>query len=155
MGTYGDYVNFLEELCRVFDRLGEIEGKKVEAVQRKDLDALNACMKEEQALSLALRGYEARREELLRALGLLGVPLREVPRHCPADQRQAVSQAVERTLRAYQVLTSAQEPARLLLEQRLRLIDGELQRRGMDPEDGAAPAPFGGRRPSAGTDIKV
>ena len=154
MHTYTDYLQFLQELCQTLHRLAELAGKKVEAVRGRDLAALQTCMNQEQALSLTLRGQEHKRLAILQDLGLGDIPLRETPRRCPPEQRRAVSDAVERTLRAWQVLKSAQEPARLLLESRLRLIEGELQRRGLEDEL-SAPSPAGGRQSPHRTDIKI
>ena len=36
--------------------------------------------------------------------------------------------------RQYRILSSAQEPSRILMESRLRLIEEELQRRGLEEE---------------------
>ena len=153
MRTYADYLHFLSGLCQLFAQLTAIEEKKAEAVRQRDLDALNECMKQEQAVSLSLRGHEQRRREILQDLGLQNIPMREVPRHCPPEQRQAVSDAVEQVLRAHQVLSSAQASARMLLENQLHLTEKELQRRGVDPDD--IPPLSGRRQGAAGTDITI
>ena len=40
----------------------------------------------------------------------------------------------ERLINQYRILSSAQEPSRILMESRLRLIEEELQRRGLEEE---------------------
>ena len=111
-------------------------------------------MKREQALSLALRGLERRREPLLASLGLAGTSLRDLPQQCSPEHRGETARAVEKVLRSYQVLQSAQGAARTVLEGRLRQVEGELERRGLDPEE--PPLPPGARRSGQGhTDWKV
>ena len=151
---YTEYLTFLEELGQVFDQMVQIEGDKTAAVRRRDLAALEACMKQEQAMSLTLRGQEQKRQKILAALGLRDVPLREMPDRCPPEYRGQTIQAVDALMRKYGVLKSAQEPARVLLESRLRLTEQELDRRGLDPkeEQVSAAVPRWGRNH---TDFKV
>ena len=149
---YPELLRFLEELDGALTSLTALQDEKRAAAQ--DLDGLNACMKREQALSLALRGLERRREPLLASLGLAGTALRDLPQRCPPEHRGETARAVEKVLRSYQVLQSAQGAARTVLEGRLRQVEGELERRGLDPEE--PPLPPGARRSGQGhTDWKV
>ena len=131
---YQDYLRLLQDLCRELDTLAQVERDKASAVREHDLDALNACMKREQAVTLALRGLDQKRERLLSALELSGVSLREMPRRCPAEYREETRRAVERVLNCYEVVRSSQEPARVLLESGLRQVEEELRRQGVEPE---------------------
>ena len=132
--SFSDYLRFLTELGEVFDQLSGIEQDKVAAVQAGSLDRLNECIRREQALSLKLKGCEQRQKRMLEELGLSHVPLRELSRHCPPELQGETQRTAEQLLRKYQVLRSAQEPARILMETRLHGIEQELQRRGMDLE---------------------
>ena len=149
---YADLLHLLVELEGSLKRLTAIQEEKRAKLQ--DLHGLNDCMKREQALSLSLRGMESKREKLLSALGLEGVPLRELPRRCPPEHRAETNRAVEQVLRQYEVLQSAQGAARAVLEGRLRQVEGVLRQRGVDPEEDQLPAV---RRPKerGHTDLKV
>ena len=94
-------------------------------------------MKQEQVISLSLRGLEQKREKLLQALGLSGVSLLELDRHCQPEHRAAVSQAAEGLRKQYQLLYSAQQAARTVVEKDLRAVNRELERRGLlsEPDD--------------------
>ena len=72
MGTmdYTTYQQLLEELGGELEQLITIQNQKIQAVRAHDLDQLNDCMKQEQAISLALRGLEQRRDKLVQELGL-------------------------------------------------------------------------------------
>ena len=70
MVDFSEYLNFLEELEHTLQQLVDVEQKKSAAVSARDLDALNDCMKREQAFSMTLKGFEQKRARLLAALGL-------------------------------------------------------------------------------------
>ena len=121
MVDFSEYLNFLEELEHTLQQLVDVEQKKSAAVSARDLDALNDCMKREQAFSMTLKGFEQKRARLLAALGL-------------EEHREAARRISERLINQYRILSSAQEPSRILMESRLRLIEEELQRRGLEEE---------------------
>ena len=123
------YFSFLTQLRQALDALAALEQKKIQAVQAGDLAALDECMKKEQVATLDLRGRERKRAELLRRLGLEQVPLRELPNHCPPEYKGQALEISQQVLRSYQVLSSAQEAARTLMESNLRHIQKELDRR--------------------------
>ena len=122
---YSDYLALLSELCQLFDQISHVEQQKIDAVQGHALDELNEAMKREQALTLALRGCEQKRETLLTGLGLTGISLRDMPSHCPPEYRAETSRMVEQVLKG---------SARTLTELELRRVDGELARRGVEPD---------------------
>ena len=132
--SFSDYLHFLDGLGEIFDQLCVIEQDKVSAVRAGSLDKLNECIRQEQAVSLKLKGCEQRQRRMLEELGLANVTLRELSRHCPPELREDAQRTIDRLLRKYQVLRSAQEPARILMETQLHGIEAELKRRGMDLE---------------------
>lgn len=127
MTEFKDYLSFLEKLHKELESLTAVEKKKLSAVQAGDLDTLDTCMKQEQAATLALRGQEQRRTELMKQLGLEGVPLRELSRHAPTPLRQDTQRMIERILQTYQVLSSTQAASRTLMEGDLRKIERQLE----------------------------
>lgn len=125
---FHDYLTFLQELRQELDTLSGVEQRKIAAIQAGDLDALDACMKQEQAAALSLRGREQHRNEMLQALGLKGVALGELSRCCPPQDREQTAEITRQVLSSYRVLSSAQEAARTLMESNLRRIQQELDR---------------------------
>ena len=73
-GNWGEYLTLLENLGGKLEELTDLERTKALAVGRSDLEELEECMKREQVMSLSLRGLDQKREKLLAALGLTGVP---------------------------------------------------------------------------------
>lgn len=124
-------LSFFSQLQQTLEQLTQLQSEKIAAAKAHDLDALNACIKQEQVISLSLRGLEQKRDKLLQDLGLAGVKLLDAPNHCTPDVRPAAAQAAERLRKQYTVLRSAQEAARTLLEKDLRSINQELERRGV------------------------
>lgn len=129
---FHDYLTFLQELRQELDTLSGVEQRKIAAIQAGDLDALDACMKQEQAATLSLRGREQHRGKMLRALGLEGVALGELSRRCPPQDRAQTAEVTQQVLSSYRVLSSAQQAARTLMESNLRRIQQELDRREAD-----------------------
>lgn len=132
------YFSFLSQLRQALDSLTALEQEKIQAVQAGNLEALDECMKREQVATLDLRGREQKRIQLLKQLGLEQVSLRDLPTHCSPQDRGQAAQLSEQVLRSYQVLSSAQQAARTLMESNLRHIQKELDRRQAAKQ---APAP--------------
>ena len=124
-----DYLLFLSELCQALDSLTVLEQRKLSAVQAGNLEELDACMKQEQVAALDLRGREQKRTAMLGELGLEQVSLRDLAGHCPDQHRAQASETIQQILRSYQVLSSAQNAARTVMESNLRHIQQELERR--------------------------
>lgn len=123
------YLSFLTDLQKCLDSLTTLEQRKISAIQSMDFDALDQCIKQEQAAALDLRGREQKRAELLAQLELSGVSLRDLPEHCPAEYRGQAREVTQSVLSSYEVLASAQTASRTLMESNLRHIQHELDHR--------------------------
>ncbi len=134
--TFDEYFRFLEELGQTLDQLTALAQKTAKAVVRDDLDTVNDCMKQEQALSLRLRGLDTKRERILSQLGLSGVPLSGLCEHCPEEIRPQAKKAEERLRERYELFQVASQVSRNTLECNLHQIEklkaqegGDLQER--------------------------
>lgn len=134
--NHNDYLSLLQEVSRTLEHLTGIAQKKTEAVRKDDLVALDECMKQEQALSLALRGYEQKRLAALPALGLVDVPLSMLSTHYPLDHQMEAKSVSEALLTQYRLYNSAAEVARSTLECNLHQIEKILAEAGVDPVPG-------------------
>lgn len=146
---FRDYLTFLQELCQELDTLRGVEQQKITAIQAGNLEALDTCMKQEQAAALSLRGREQHRQKMLQALKLDGVSLADLPHCCPPQDKEQATEITQQILRSYQVLSSAQQAARTLMESNLRRIQQELNRR-----EEAQPIPSPASRKTT-TDFRV
>lgn len=137
LAVWQEYMKLMDKLGDTLDKLTEIERTKTAAVGKGDLPAVEECMKQEQVVSLTLRGMDQKREKLLGQLGLTGVSLRELEARGPEDRRMETRQTVERLRRKYEVFQSASEVARNALECNLHVIEQfQKAQDAPPPEDG-------------------
>ena len=128
------YFGVLRELSGVLDRLTPLALQKAEAAHAGDLTAMDEVLKQEQALSLNLRGLELKRQKLAPQLGLEGVSLSGLVEHCPsqlADEARKTASALRTSYEAYR---SYAKMARNTLELNLHQIDKFLESAGVDPK---------------------
>ena len=123
MAAWQDYLGLLESLTKTIEELTDIEQKKTGAVTKGDLDTVEACMKREQALSMALRGLEQKRSKMLSDFGLGDVPLRGLMDHRPAGTEKETKRISETLRRKYEMFRTASDVARDTLECSLRGIE--------------------------------
>ncbi|MCI8915102.1 MAG: hypothetical protein HFF26_00310 [Oscillospiraceae bacterium] len=142
--SFQDYLGLLRELSGTLGRLAELNQRKAAAVRQDDLMALDEELKQEQAMTLSLRGLEQRRLKLSAQLGLDGVPLSDLPRQCPPELEAAASQTVSDLRQSYQTYRSCANLAREILELNLYQIEKVVAAAGVDPAAaGAGYAPPG------------
>ena len=120
---------FLEALSQALDALTALQQQKLTALRGHDLEQLNDCMKQEQALSLSLRSLERQRTALA-----ADVPLGELSRLCPPDRQAEVTALTEHLRRQREVLKSAQNAAYTLAQKELRAVNRALEAQGVSPE---------------------
>lgn len=137
-GDYLAYLELLGELTGSLDQLSELARQKTSAVSRDNLLALDEVLKQEQAMSLALRGQEQRRMKLIDKLGLANVPLTGLAERCPAQLQVQARQTVEDLQRSYAVYRSAAEVARNTLECNLHELEKVIAQLGGDPAETGA-----------------
>lgn len=133
MPSHEAYIAFLGQLSATLEELTAIEKEKTDAVRRDDLDALNECMKREQAQSLALRAMDQKRIKLLKELGLESVTLADFASRCPEELRPEARAATEKLRGSYAIYRSAAELAQHTLERNIRQIDAFLTAKGEEP----------------------
>lgn len=130
----------MEAIIELFDKitdtlvqLAELNREKAAAVRKDDLMALNEVLRQEQALTLAMRGFEQKRTELLSQFELTSVPLSDVPKKFPRELQLRAKNTVDRLQNEYQIYRSTAEVARDTLECNLHEIEKILSDAGVDP----------------------
>lgn len=122
-GAWQEYLKLLGNVGRTMEQLTEIERKKTDAVGRSDLNAVEECMKQEQVLSLSLRGYDQKRDAMLAKLGIPGTSLTQLERHSPEGLEMETKRAAEALRGQYERFQAASKVARSALECNLRVIE--------------------------------
>lgn len=131
---FRSYLDVLRELTGTLKRLTPLAKQKAEAVRANDLLALDGVLKQEQALSLNLRGLELKRLKLAPQLGLDGVPLSGLSEHCPDQLADETRKTVAALRESYEIYRSYSGVARNALELNLHQIDKYLLDNGVDPK---------------------
>lgn len=140
--VYTEYLGHLEELSGLLERMSETARRKLMAARVGDLEALDQCMKQEQAYSMTLRGMDQKRDKMLEAMGLTGVTLSRLAEFYPEELQMQASRVAERAMNRYEEYISAADAARTTMECALRDIDRmmpENQRARLEAEEPAPP----------------
>ena len=133
-GQFRAYFGVLRELSDVLDRLTPLAQRKAETVRASDLTALDEVLKQEQALSLNLRGLELKRQKLASLLGLDGTPLSALPERCPTELADEARKTADALRKSYEIYRSCANMARSTLELNLHQIEKYLEDAGVDPK---------------------
>ena len=83
--AYQSYLGLLRELGGILEQLAQLAQDKAAVVRQDDLIGLDEVLKQEQAMTLNLRGLEQRRLKLAAQLGLSGTSLSDLPGRCPVS----------------------------------------------------------------------
>ena len=87
-----NYLGFLTELNQALDTLTALEQRKLKAVQNNDLQTLDQCMKQEQALLLKLRGIDKKRESIQKDLGFENLTFTQIIEKAPLSHKKQLSE---------------------------------------------------------------
>ena len=120
---YLAYLDLLGSLRKHLSSLCRLANEKAAAVRGDNLLDLDSIMRQEQALSLAFRGLEQKKNALARELGLESVPLSGLADRFPADLHLQAKKTVEELQDQYKLYLAAAEVARNTLECNLHEIE--------------------------------
>ncbi len=131
------YLRLLRELGESLEQLSTLARQKQGCVHENDLLGLDEVLKQEQAMTLTLRGLEQRRLKLVSQLGLDGVSLTQLPDKYPDELQLEAKQTAEELRGSYSVYRSCADAARSTLELNLHQIEKIIVDSGADPAAGA------------------
>ena len=127
------YLKLLRELTGSLEQLSELAQRKVECVHESDLIALDEVLKQEQAMTLNLRGVEQKRLKLVSQLGLEDVSLAELDSKYPDELQLQARETSEALRQSYEMYRSRADAARNILEVNLHQIEKVIAASGVDP----------------------
>lgn len=140
---YEEYLSLLDELRNSLDQLSELARQKTAAVRQDDLVALDEALKQEQAMSLSLRGQEIKRTKLLKQLGLDGTNLSRLVEGYPEALRFQAKQTVDALRQSYEVYRCTSDAARSTLECNLHELEKIVAAHGGGTVEGPGYTPPG------------
>ena len=129
------YLNLLREVGALLEQLAALAEQKAAAVRQDDLLGLDEVLKQEQALSLNLRGLELRRMKLAPQLGLNGTALEDLVSKYPREMQLEARRTIDSLRTSYQIYRSCADMARSTLELNLHQIEKLVVAAGGDPKD--------------------
>lgn len=138
---YLSYLTLLDELSTLLESLIGLAREKIQAVRSDDLLAMDKILKQEQALTLSVRGLEQKRAKQLEELGLSKTRLSDLPGAYPKELQYQAKQTAERLRTQYDLYHDIAEMARTTLECNLHEIEKILTGMGKDPKGGPGYAP--------------
>lgn len=116
MPDYKELLNLVEKNTALFQELADVQQIKFEAAQEQDAARLEECMKKEQAHTLALRGFDKKREELQKKLSFEGKTFRELIPLVPDEYRELYETAFANLSDAYDHYRSTADCAKEMIE---------------------------------------
>ena len=131
--VYHAYLSLLGELNGDLDRLTELAQQKTDAIRNDDLIALDGVLKQEQVMSLSLRGLEQKRQKLLSQLGPEGLSLDDLFRQYPAEMQPQAKETAAALRQSYKIYRSTADTARVTLERNLHEIEKFIDKAGGVP----------------------
>lgn len=146
---YLAFLNLLVSIRNNLNTLCHLAGNKAAAVRSDNLLELDSIMRQEQALSLAFRGLEQKKDSLARELGLESVPLSALADHFPADLQIQAKKVIEELQDQYKIYCAAAEVARNTLECNLHEIEKFLAAQDASAAAGPGYAPPTAQPPQA------
>lgn len=120
------YLDILRELSKQLEQLAGLENRKLEAVRANEVKDVDDCIRQEQVISLSLRGLEQRRDKALKAMGLEGIRLSGLIECAPSELRWETIEVVGDLQARYRIYRSASSAARSGLERVLHQVDRML-----------------------------
>ncbi len=114
------FQKIIRDLIALFEEHMPLEQRKLEAIQHDDVAGVEECMKQEQALTLKLRGLDRKRESIQKELGWEGKSFREIVEEVPAEDRQALRELFGQLTSIVTVFSETNKEAMTAMEVHLR-----------------------------------
>lgn len=132
---YDELFSLMNQISDRLEKLTELARQKNIAAHNDDVLALNEIINREQAEALAFRGYEHKRQGLMKALNLNGVSLSELPQHCSEEYREQAQQCARRLKERFDLYQGCAEIARKTMETNVKDIEHLLKDMGKQDEN--------------------
>lgn len=123
---YDELFLLMDHIGKELEKLTELAQKKNAAAINDDITAINEIINREQAESLAFRGFENKRTELLKRLDLENVALSALAQQCPPEVKQRAEESVRKLQNQYEVYRGCAEVARRRMEENMHEIEHVL-----------------------------
>ena len=115
--------DILTELTAIFEELFELESVKIDAIAANDIPKLDNCMKDEQVISMRLRGLDAKREKVQAELRMPGLTFKEIIERAEGEEKETLSEAYIQLEGRLACVKEATECSKKYIELHLKSLD--------------------------------
>ncbi|MDD4843170.1 MAG: flagellar export chaperone FlgN [Anaerotignum sp.] len=134
MTTIVDFNQIILSLIELFKALSFVEKDKLKAVTSKDLDTLNACIKNEQVQVLKLKGLDKKREQVQAALGYENRSFKEIIALLPEEQKKESKELFAMLEQATADFNAVNDSVKTALDVNLHVVNTKLSKLGINPD---------------------
>lgn len=125
--NYDKFYGYLYELLQSYTKLGELLTKKLNAIARYDINALDSVIKEEQVFVLLSRSFDSTIQSYREKLSLKGDSLSVIIQELPADEQPRFSSILAKLRAKLADVKSQNEHCQSLIEERIYTIERTVQ----------------------------
>lgn len=123
---YERFASYLNELFQNYSNLAELLGRKLAAITRFDVDALDAIMKDEQVFVLVSRGFDSNIQMYRDKLSLKGDSLSAVIKELPEEYRPEFDMIFMKLKSKLDEVKGLNERCQTLIEERIYTIERKI-----------------------------
>lgn len=132
---YDKFHGFLTELESHFTKLSQLLHDKLTALERFDIDRLDAILKDEQVFVLFSKSFDTRLASYRQQLGLKGEKLSELIEELPVEEQARFRSTYQRLKTALEEVKTLNLKCQELIEERLYSLDKAIKE--LDPSAAA------------------
>lgn len=128
MSNNNDLLVLLEKYIVLFQNLTATQQKKLEAAQQYCMEALDECMKSEQADTLLLRGYDKKRLSLQDELNFHDMTFNQIIPLLPQEDQYEFSKAFRSLNDAYLLYKDTADCAKQVIEINIHHLSNAVEK---------------------------
>lgn len=123
MAEYRKLISLMDELISLFREIIELENNKLDAIAVNDVQKIEEFMKDEQVMTLKLKGLDSKRDAVQAACGLDGLTLKEIVGKVQSPDAEILAEKDEQLRFLVEELQTATACTQKFIELHLHSLD--------------------------------
>lgn len=133
MNGYIEIKGIMDEYISLMDKLITFEKEKLQAIQGKKTEELDAFLKEEQAYLLQLRGLDQKREKIQKENGFEGMTYRQIIAKAQGDMQHDLDESFQQLDVKTKEFKELIKTINSYIDIKLHTIDAVMEKFGAEP----------------------